>query len=161
MRSDLSRHTHRRRQCCKRMSRQRWFELVVLIKEKEKKEKQKKKAKEKGKTGKKTVRTAGENGAIETVIGQDSCSSKLQSSLRFISTLFPFTWFPLYTFALFLYYFDFNQLLLQISSFPHPYFITYFLSPWFPLRISLALRISHLPLYYVTEIIAPASHLSV
>jgi hypothetical protein len=65
--------------------------LIKKKKKEEEKNSQKKKAKEKGKTGKKTVRAAGENGASETLIGQDSCSSKLQSSLRFISTLFPFT----------------------------------------------------------------------
>lgn len=40
------------------------------------------------------MRAAGENGAHLTLIGQDSCSSKLQSSLRFISTLFPFNLIP-------------------------------------------------------------------
>lgn len=63
-------------------------------KKKKKKNRRKKKTKEKGKTGKKTVRAAGENGAHLTLIGQDSCSSKLQSSLRFISTLFPFNLIP-------------------------------------------------------------------
>ena len=53
------------------MSRQRWFKFggLDIKKEEEEKEEPKKKTKEKGKTGKKTVRAAGENGAHLTLIG--------------------------------------------------------------------------------------------
>jgi hypothetical protein len=67
--------------------------VVLNIKKKKRNKKEKKKTKEKGKTGKKTVRAAGENGAEVAVIGQGSCSSKLPESPIHIDT-FPLHLIP-------------------------------------------------------------------
>lgn len=134
-----------------------WVGGLDLKKEKKRKRKRKKR-KKKGKLEKRRCGLQAKMGLSRLWLARTAASFKLQSSLRFISTLFPFTWFPLYTFVSLFLYNPFNSLITLIIL------ITLILTQLsfleFPPNFFF-LRISHLPLYYVTEIKAPASHLSV
>lgn len=146
------------------MSRQRWFEfggLDIKRRRRRKRRNEEKKRKKKGKLEKRRCGLQAKMGLtwlwLVRTAAPPNCS-RVSDSYRHFS---PSTWFPLYTFVFSISIFLFLKTPFPISSLLPSFELTYF--PWISLpRISYSSGISrHLPLYYVTEIIAPASHLSV